>query len=125
MIPTIDKPEVLSSADFKEVEFGVDKENLHYLFDIMRRQIYKYPFRAVVRELYCNAYDATIQAGKTEDTIIVTIPNSLDSHFRIRDFGSGLSWEEVSSIFSKYHIMLIIGHDLQLLIYFLKLKILL
>jgi len=71
-------------------------------FRILADGLYSNKIRAIVRELSCNAYDSHVAAGKVETPFDVHLPNSLESYFSIRDYGVGLSNEEVTNIFTTF-----------------------
>ena len=71
-------------------------------FRILADGLYANKIRAVIRELSCNAYDSHVAAGKTETPFDVHLPNSLESYFSIRDYGVGLSDNEVTNIFTTF-----------------------
>jgi hypothetical protein len=85
-----------------EVEFSAKSENLGVIFQILRSQIYSDPVRAIVREYSTNSQDSHIAAGKPELPIQVTLPTTLDSFLKIRDFGKGLTEQEVLEIYTSY-----------------------
>ena len=63
--------------------------------DILSSGIYTDPELAVVRELSCNAYDAHVAAGRKDIPIEIHLPNSLEPWFHVRDYGTGLSHEDI------------------------------
>jgi HSP90 family molecular chaperone len=65
------------------------------IFRILSDSIYVQKIDAVIRELCCNAYDAHIEA-KQDKRFLVKLPNDLDLEFKVRDFGLGLSHEDMS-----------------------------
>lgn len=71
-------------------------------FRILADGLYANKIRAIIRELSCNAYDSHVAAGKTETPFDVHLPNSLEPFFSIRDYGVGLSNEEVTNIFTTF-----------------------
>ena len=71
-------------------------------FNILSSTLYANKIRAIIRELSCNAYDSHVAAGKTETPFDVHLPNSLEPFFSIRDYGVGLSNEEVTNIFATF-----------------------
>jgi hypothetical protein len=71
-------------------------------FRILADGLYANKIRAIVRELSCNAYDSHVAAGKTETPFDVHLPNSLEPFFSIRDYGVGLSDQEVTNIFTTF-----------------------
>jgi hypothetical protein len=71
-------------------------------FRILADGLYSNKIRAIVRELSCNAYDSHVAAGKPDLPFDVHLPNSLEPFFSIRDYGVGLSNEEVTNIFTTF-----------------------
>lgn len=71
-------------------------------FSILSSGLYANKIRAVVRELSCNACDSHTAAGNTGTPFDVHLPNSLEPHFSIRDYGTGLSHEQVTNIYTTY-----------------------
>ncbi len=71
-------------------------------FNILSSGLYANKIRAIVRELSCNAVDSHVAAGKQDTPFDVHLPNDLEPWFSIRDYGTGLSHEQVSSIYTTY-----------------------
>jgi hypothetical protein len=71
-------------------------------FNILSSGLYANKIRAIIRELSCNAVDSHVAAAKLETPFDVHLPNSLEPWFSIRDYGTGLSHEQVSSIYTTY-----------------------
>lgn len=63
-------------------------------FKVLSSRIYTNKIMAPIRELSTNAYDIHKQCGQTKP-FEVTLPNSLDPYFKVRDFGTGLSKTEI------------------------------
>ena len=63
---------------------------------------YSEPILAIPRELGANAWDAHVKAGNTGQMFEVHAPNSLEPWFSIRDFGTGLSPEDIDQIYTTY-----------------------
>lgn len=72
-----------------------------FLTHIMRILIRQYSDRelAVLRELSTNARDSHIMAGKADVPIEVSLPAPLSPYLVIRDYGLGLSEDEVYELF--------------------------
>lgn len=70
-------------------------------FKILSSNLYKHKIRAVIRELACNACDAHILAGH-KDNFEIVLPTTLDPRFIVRDFGPGLSHEDVMNLYTTY-----------------------
>lgn len=71
-------------------------------FNILSSGLYANKIRAIVRELSCNAVDSHIAAGKTDTPFDVHLPNQLEPWFAIRDYGTGLTHEQVTNIYTTY-----------------------
>jgi hypothetical protein len=71
-------------------------------FSILSSGLYANKVRAIIRELSCNAVDSHVAAGKTTTPFDVHLPNSLEPHFSIRDYGTGLSHEQITQIYTTY-----------------------
>jgi hypothetical protein len=71
-------------------------------FSILSSGLYANKIRAIIRELSCNAVDSHTAAGRQEVPFDVHLPNQLDPTFRIRDYGTGLSHEQVLNIYTTY-----------------------
>lgn len=71
-------------------------------FNILSSGLYANKIRAIIRELSCNAVDSHTAAGKTDVPFDVHLPNQIDPTFRIRDYGTGLSHDQVLSIYTTY-----------------------
>jgi hypothetical protein len=71
-------------------------------FNILSSGLYANKIRAIVRELSCNAVDSHTAAGKQATPFDVHLPNTLDPTFSIRDYGTGLTHEQVQNIYTTY-----------------------
>lgn len=71
-------------------------------FSILSSGLYANKVRAIIRELSCNAVDSHTAAGKTDTPFDVHLPNSLEPWFSIRDYGTGLSADQVTNIYTTY-----------------------
>lgn len=70
-------------------------------FKILSSNLYKNKIRAIVRELACNALDAHKLNGATKP-FEVKVPNTLDPRFVIRDFGPGMSEDDIMNLYTTY-----------------------
>lgn len=91
-----------NSEQFKSLQFGLKSKNLSHIIGLLRDEIYSDKVLAVIREYSCNAYDANVMAGRGKEPIVVTLPTKLSPEFKVRDFGTGLSMQEVEDIFISY-----------------------
>ncbi len=71
-------------------------------FNILSSGLYANKIRAVVRELSCNAVDSHVAAGKSGTPFDIHLPSNLEPWFAIRDYGTGLSHEQVTNIYTTY-----------------------
>jgi hypothetical protein len=71
-------------------------------FRILSSGLYANKIRAIVRELSCNAYDSHAAAGHPELPFEVHLPSTLEPWFSVRDFGVGLTHEQVINLYTTY-----------------------
>ena len=102
MITKQNQTSLEQSQDFKSYEFGIKKEGVAHIFNVLRNQLYSDKILAVIREYSCNAVDAHIEIGKNKTPIIVTLPTKLSLEFKVRDFGRGLSETEIGQVYAMY-----------------------
>lgn len=94
--------EVTSTLDSEgeSSEMSIHKDSLQHIMDILTR-LYPNPIKAVVREYATNALDSHIQAGQSKP-IEIKLPTDLNPTLSIRDFGVGLSKDEILYQYSAY-----------------------
>ena len=84
----------------KALNFGISDVRL--VVDILSK-LYAYPIRTLVQEYICNGRDAMREAGTWGKLPIeITVPNTLDPIFKVRDFGVGISPDRMENIFVNY-----------------------
>lgn len=71
-------------------------------FQILSSGLYSDKIKAIIRELSTNAKDSHTSAGKSNIPFDVFLPLQHDSRFYIRDYGTGISPEDIISIYTKY-----------------------
>lgn len=71
-------------------------------FQILSDQLYTDKPRAILRELSTNALDAHIAAGKADVPFEVQLPTTWDSTLIVKDYGTGLSPEQIESLYTTY-----------------------
>ena len=71
-------------------------------FQILSSGLYANKIRAIIRELSCNAKDSHVDAGRGDLPFDVHLPTSLGPYFAIRDYGTGLTHEQVINIYTTY-----------------------
>ena len=98
MIIEQERQNVESSQSGGTTEFKI-VANAHAFRSLSSNYIDK--VSAVIREVSCNAVDAHKAAGVT-DPIEVHLPTDFESYFSVRDYGRGLSENEMREIFTTY-----------------------
>jgi hypothetical protein len=93
---------IKSSGVIDEAFFGISTKDQSHILSILRDKLYSDKVLAVVREYSANALDAHIEAGKPDLPIHVTLPTSLTPHFIVRDYGLGLTEDEVFKLYIQY-----------------------
>lgn len=73
-----------------------------HAFEILSSGLYTDSVTAIVRELSCNAYDSHVDAGKRDVPFDMHVPTKMEPWFSIRDYGTGLSNEDVLSVYTTY-----------------------
>jgi len=71
------------------------------MFKILSDSLYSDKIMAVIRELSTNANDSHISAHN-EDPFKVTLPTNANPSFTIRDFGTGLSQQDMENLYTTY-----------------------
>lgn len=100
MKTTTQQHNVYTSQDVQEKKFSIAGTAM--AFEILSSKIYTDPHLAIVRELSTNAYDSHKQAGNTDEQFVVHLPNVLQPHFSIRDYGTGLTKAQIENIYTTY-----------------------
>ena len=101
MIVTQNKANVVTQGIQGAVSFGIKQEGLAHIFNVLRNQLYSDKILAVLREYSCNAVDAHTEAGHSRP-IEVTLPSRLSLELKIRDYGIGLSEQDIQEIYAFY-----------------------
>lgn len=102
MIPNNDKQvNIRQSGRMKSQQMGIDASSLEHIVGILTN-LYADPALAVIRELSSNAYDSHIQSGQEGRPIDVTLPSQTSPEFIVKDYGVGLSEDEVFNIYGQY-----------------------
>lgn len=71
-------------------------------FHVLSSGIYSNKIGSIIREILTNAHDAHIMANTLDIPIDVYVPMYGNNTFTIRDYGTGLSEEEINSIYTTY-----------------------
>lgn len=100
MKPTERILEVDSTLTGERVGMSIDTAAMSHIMSVLT-DLYSDPELAVLREYSTNALDAHRDAGVTRP-IEVTLPTPLAPFLRIRDYGIGLTAEDIRDIYSRY-----------------------
>lgn len=84
----------------KKIAMTVNVLSLDKIMTLLT-DVYSDPAAAVIREYSTNAWDSHIQVGNTAP-IEISTPNGLSPFFRVRDYGMGMSYEDLENIYSQY-----------------------
>ncbi len=96
----VDVTEVVLSNAGPTGEFRI--RNSAKAFKILSDGLYSNKIKAIVRELSCNALDSHVGAGKKDVPFEVHLPTMFEPWFSVRDFGLGLSADQVENIYTTY-----------------------
>lgn len=91
-----------TEGGMSSTEFKLREEDKAHIFNVLRNNLYSDKMLAVIREYSTNAWDANMCNKKGNVPIQVTLPNAVDQVFKVRDFGTGLSEDEVYNIYASY-----------------------
>ncbi len=100
MIIGSEKLVVQTSDDIEKSKFTIKASSK--AFEILSSGLYSDKITAVIRELSTNAYDSHVKAGKKDLPFEVQLPNALKPTFSVKDFGTGLSEEEIYTTYTTY-----------------------
>lgn len=70
-------------------------------FAVLSQSLYKEPIKAILRELSTNAVDAHTMA-KHAKPFDIHLPTVMNPSFYIRDYGTGLSLDELNNVYTSY-----------------------
>lgn len=85
-------------GEVEDINLRVDAENFLHIFHILSSSLYTDKIGAVIREIICNARDAT--NGYSDKPIEISSPTRLNPYFVVRDYGEGLSIEGMKNVFA-------------------------
>jgi hypothetical protein len=94
--------QVQSAGIQSEAFFTVKEKNVGHIFSILRNKLYSNKPLAIIREYCTNAFDAHVEAGISDKPIQVSFPTAFKNSLTIRDFGFGLSEDDVYNVFASY-----------------------
>jgi hypothetical protein len=89
---------VLSSGGADETTFTIKANGK--AFKTLIDGLYSNKVRAVCRELMTNAFDSHIANKNSDEPFEVQVPSDLDAVFRVRDFGTSLTHDQVLHLYT-------------------------
>jgi hypothetical protein len=97
------EPAPLVSGAMPTVSMGIsdNAEDQLMILNVLSNTLYSDKIAAVLREYGCNAADANVEAGKGDLPIEVRLPNRLDLSVSIRDFGYGMTEDQIANVFCR------------------------
>jgi hypothetical protein len=111
MIPNHASRNVQTSGVAATGEFQISIAHSAHIMKILRDQLYSDKKLAVLREYSANAWDANREAGNGDKPIKVILPTNLDPTLYIRDYGPGISHENMFAIYAQYGVSTKRGTD--------------
>jgi len=94
------KSQAIVSGFQSSGSFGI--KNSSKAFRILSNNIYSRKIEAIIRELSANAVDAHHDAGTKDVPFEIHLPNDWTQEFSIRDYGTGLSHDNVMKLYVTY-----------------------
>ena len=83
--------------------FKLSETNTAHVMQLLRTGIYADPKLAMIRELFCNARDSAVFAGKkVSEAVAINMPTRLDPNFEMIDEGVGLSDKDIDEVYLNY-----------------------
>lgn len=101
---TTDKlPAAQTSSNMVTLNMGIsdNAEDQLMILNVLSSTLYTDKVAAVLREYGCNAFDANVEAGKGTVPIVVSLPNKMEPSLCIRDFGFGMTEDQIANTFVK------------------------
>jgi hypothetical protein len=102
MMPNTKERQLSSGGVAESREFGISAKDSAHIMTILRDTLYTDKIKAVLREYSSNAWDSHRASGKADVPIKVVLPTANDPTLSIRDYGSGLSQDDVFEVFTQY-----------------------
>jgi len=93
----------LVAAGAEDVKMGIAEDATAHIMDLMSKGLYGDAETAVIREYSTNALDAHIEEGVSRPIEVTTpVGTFSDPYLTIEDFGTGLTREDIRTIYSQY-----------------------
>ena len=92
---------IQSDYNMESVSFGIRTEDSPIIMEMLRSKIYSNKPAAVVREYTTNALDEH-KFHNIDEPVIITMPTHTNPEFKVRDFGQGLSKDQIQEVYVNY-----------------------
>ncbi len=112
MIPNPTDRQIETRGISESQSFGISYADAAHIMTILRDSVYTDKVMAVLREYGANAWDAHRSVGKANVPIKITIPTAMDPTLIIRDYGPGISPQDMRDVFTQYGASTKRGSDL-------------
>lgn len=89
---------VETSGNFATKAFSINADSKAFM--ILADRVYTNKIKAVIREISCNANDSHVESGNSAP-FDVHLPTYLESWFSVRDYGTGISHEQMMTLYSE------------------------
>ena len=100
MIPNEEVQRLETFGDVKVIgNYHITEANQARILVSLSDKMYTRKELAVIREYSNNANDAHIVAGKPTSEVIITLPTYCNLNFKVRDFGSGLTVDQIRNVY--------------------------
>lgn len=94
--------EMIMSNDEEKIEMKINANAMNHIIARLT-DLYENPIEATVREVISNAIDTTKRLSlEDQKPIKVILPTTLNREFIVIDFGEGMSFETIKTIYSQY-----------------------
>lgn len=90
-----------TSGEFSTTDFKIEGRYKNKVLWMLINQ-YRYKVRTPVQEIVSNARDAQRENGNPDTPIKIQLPTRLESTFKVRDYGVGMSEERIKTIFTSF-----------------------
>ena len=87
---------IKSQGIAKQESCSIDQEDMRYIASLLRNN-YSNPLLATIREIVANALDVT-----KSEKVDLQLPTQIEPNFIVRDYGCGLSEEDMLGLYTKY-----------------------
>ena len=92
--------EISRSEDFEDIQFAIGDVSL--VMEILRSKMYTNPIKVIVQEISSNGRDAHREIGTPDRAIEIKLPNRFDPVFHVRDWGRGITPENMRTVYVNY-----------------------